>query len=137
MNNRPKVGVGVMVINDGKILLGKRKNSHGEGAWAPPGGHLEFGEALEECAKRELIEETNLVAESIKKLWFTNDIYIQEDKHYITIFMVVDKFSGELINLEPEKCEYWQWFDLTNLPSPLFLSFNNLMNKENGLERLR
>lgn len=85
MINRPKVGVGVLIINDSKMLLGKRKNSHGQGTWAPPGGHLEFGETLEECAKRELLEETGLIAESVKKLWFTNDIHLQEDKHYITI----------------------------------------------------
>ena len=137
MNNRPKVGVGVLIIKDSKMLLGKRKSAHGQGAWATPGGHLEFGETLEECAKRELLEETGLIAESIKKLWFTNDIYLQEGKHYITIFMIVDKFSGELKNLEPDKCEGWQWFDLNNLPSPLFLSLENLINKEKVLEKLQ
>ena len=135
MINRPKVGVAVLIINDFKILLGKRKNAHGQGTWATPGGHLEFGETLEECVKRELFEETDLIAESIKKLWFTNDIHLQEDKHYITIFMIVDKFSGELKNLEPDKCECWQWFDLNNLPSPLFLSLENFINKEKVLEK--
>lgn len=135
MNDRPKIGIGVLVIKNHTILLGKRKNSHGQGAWATPGGHLEYGETLEECSKRELQEETNLRAESIKKLWFTNDMHIQENKHYITIFMLVDKFSGELINREPEKCEYWQWFDFANLPKPLFLSLENLIYAEKGLEK--
>lgn len=35
-NNRPKVGVGVAIIKDGKVLLGKRKNAHGEGTWSFP-----------------------------------------------------------------------------------------------------
>lgn len=68
MNNGPKVGVAVFVISDSKIVLGKRKNAHGQGAWASPGGHLEFGETLEACAKRELLEETGLIAESAKKI---------------------------------------------------------------------
>lgn len=135
MNNRPKVGVGVLIIKDHQILLGKRKNSHGQGTWATPGGHLEFGETLEKCAKRELFEETGLIAESIKNLWFTNDIHLQEDKHYITIFMLVEKFSGKLKNLEPEKCECWQWFSLNDLPCHLFLSLENLINKEKALEK--
>jgi 8-oxo-dGTP diphosphatase len=55
---RPKVGVAVIVVKDTRILLGKRVNSHGSGTWQFPGGHLEFGEPIEDCAKRELFEET-------------------------------------------------------------------------------
>ena len=40
MENRPKIGVGIIVIKDGKILFGKRKNAHNEGSWSFPGGHL-------------------------------------------------------------------------------------------------
>ena len=43
---RPKVGIGVMVFKDGKVLMGKRKSSHGEGEWAWPGGHLEYMESF-------------------------------------------------------------------------------------------
>lgn len=38
MNNLPKVGVGVVVFKDGKILLGKRINAHGDGEYEGPGG---------------------------------------------------------------------------------------------------
>ena len=55
---RPKVGVGVFVFKDGKTLLGKRKNAHGDGTWNPPGGHLEFNESIEQCAQREVLENT-------------------------------------------------------------------------------
>jgi 8-oxo-dGTP diphosphatase len=46
MKQRPAVGIGVLVRHNGKILLGKRKGSHGRRTWAPPGGHLEFEEEL-------------------------------------------------------------------------------------------
>jgi len=45
MNERPKVGVGVIIVKNNKILFGKRKNAHGEGSWSFPGGHLEFKES--------------------------------------------------------------------------------------------
>jgi 8-oxo-dGTP diphosphatase len=47
----PRVGVGVIIIKNNKVLLLKRKASHGIGTWAFVGGHLEFNETLEECAK--------------------------------------------------------------------------------------
>ena len=123
---RPKIGVGVCLIKDKKILLGKRLNSHGEGHWAFPGGHLEFGESLVECAQREVLEETGLKIANIRRGPFTEDLFIAQNKHYITFIMIADYLSGEPVVLEPDKCEQWLWFDLHELPQPLFLTFANL-----------
>lgn len=116
---RPKVGVGAFVFKEGKILLGKRKGAHGAGTWATPGGHLEFGESVEECAIRELAEETGIKALSAKTGRWSNNI-IDQDKHYITLFAEIDRFEGEPKLLEPDKCEEWGWFALDALPCPLF-----------------
>ena len=125
-NKRPKVGVGVVVIKDGKILLGKRKNAHGKGAWCFPGGHLEFNESWEDCALRETMEETGITIKNIRFGTATNDIFQAEGKHYITIFMLSDYGSGEVKIMEPEKCERWDWFEWDNLPQPLFVPIQNL-----------
>ena len=87
MEKVPRVGVGVVIIKDGKVLLGKRKNSHGTGSWCPPGGHLEFMETIEACASRETMEETGVKIKNIKKPVFTEDFFIEEDKHYITMLV--------------------------------------------------
>lgn len=126
----PRVGVGIVVINDGKILLGKRKGAHGSGEWSFAGGHLEFGETIEECAMRELSEETGLKALSMHMGPWVNDI-IEESKHYVTLFVIVDKFEGDLQLLEPDKCEGWDWFDGRSLPSPLFTPIRSLIKKIN------
>jgi len=117
---QPKVGIGILVLHQGKVLLGKRKNAHGDGTWATPGGHLEFGETVEKCIKRELLEETGLIAEDIIPGPWKEVIFSNEEKHYLNIYGFVTKFSGTLKNTEPEKNESWQWFPIENLPSPLF-----------------
>ena len=131
---KPKIGVGVVVTHLGRILLGKRRNSHGEGSWAFPGGHLEFGETVEDCASRELLEETGLTALELKKgPWVSNII---DGKHYITLFVYVDKFSGDLALNEPEKCEEWIWFSSPDLPTPLFPPIESLLQQKINPQQL-
>jgi 8-oxo-dGTP diphosphatase len=129
MDNRPKIGVGVIVINDGKILLGKRKNAHGEGSWSFPGGHLEFNEEVEDCAVREVKEETGISIRNIRIGTFTNDIFEKDGKHYVTLFVISDFASGKVKVMEPEKCERWEWFEWNKLPQPLFIPIQNLLKQ--------
>lgn len=131
MDNRPKVGIGVFIIRDNKTLLGKRKNSHGDGDWCFPGGHLEFNESWEDCAIRETLEETGLKIKNLRFGTATNDIFKKENKHYITIYMVADYVSGETKIMEPEKCEKWEWFewDEKKLPKSLFVPQQNLLKQ--------
>ena len=125
---RPKVGISIVVVKNNMILLGKRRGSHGAGTWSFPGGHLEFKETIDGCTKRELIEETGLKALNIIHGPWTDDV-IDNDKHYITLFIVVNKFEGELKLQEPHKCEEWKWFEYMSLPSPLFLPVQSLLKK--------
>lgn len=116
---RPKVGVGVMILKEGKVLLGKRKGSHGEGEFAFPGGHLEYMEGFGDCARREVLEECGIEIENIR-FQFVANVTKYAPKHYAHIGLVVSWRSGEPKVLEPEKCESWDWYDLNNLPSPMF-----------------
>lgn len=134
MNERPRVGLGVLVVKDNKVLLGKRKNAHGSGSWAPAGGHLEFGESFEHCAQREVLEETGLLIDSSFVCAVTNDIFQQEQKHYISIFMLAVIKQGTPVLKEPEKCDEWQWFSWQQLPTPLFVPLHNLVRSGFDLE---
>ncbi|CAG8442118.1 13755_t:CDS:2 [Cetraspora pellucida] len=113
----PTVGVGTFVMRGNKFLIGKRKGSHGSGSWQLPGGMksytriLEFGESFEDCAKREVLEETNLEITNVIYQTVTNSVMVNENKHYIDIFMraeVVDVDANPLV-MEPNKCECWEW----------------------------
>ncbi|GBB95457.1 hypothetical protein RclHR1_02540011 [Rhizophagus clarus] len=109
--NHPRVGVGVFVIRGNKFLIGKRKGSHCPGTWNLPGGHLEFGESFNDCAKREVLEETNLEIKNITYQTVTNDIILHENKHYVDIYMKaeVTNENAEPVVMEPNKCECWEW----------------------------
>ncbi|MGE0040429.1 MAG: NUDIX hydrolase [Vicinamibacterales bacterium] len=126
----PHVGVGCIVIRDGRVLLIRRHGAHGEGAWSTPGGHLEFGETPAECARRELLEETGVTASDLTFVAMTNDVFVAEDRHYITIWMRGEPDDAEAAIRAPEEVAEVGWFEVDTLPSPLFLSLAHLVAGE-------
>jgi len=139
-----KVGVGVVVRWGDRMLMGKRKGSHGAGTWSFPGGHLEDGETVEEAASRELEEETgiHISPNQFSKQAFTDDDFKGETGRYITLYVVTNVPSLPLPQrgtsvippldpqvMEPDKCERWEWFGPDNLPDALFLPVRNLLRE--------
>jgi len=120
------VGFGVMVLKDGKVLLGKRHEDpvkassllNGAGTWTMPGGKLHFGETFEAGAKREVIEETGIKLNKVEVICVSNDMV--ETAHFVTIGLFSDAFEGEASVMEPDEITEWKWFDLNNLPNPIF-----------------
>ncbi|OGH18131.1 MAG: hypothetical protein A3C22_02860 [Candidatus Levybacteria bacterium RIFCSPHIGHO2_02_FULL_37_10] len=133
INKRPKVGIGIIVKKGNKILVGKRKKTPlGKGTLGFPGGHLEFGESFEDAVKREVFEETEIRVKNIKFASATNDIYQEESKHYITIYMTCDYAFGKVGNKEKSKCEGWEWISWNSLltfKKTLFLPMQNLLKQ--------
>lgn len=121
-----RVGVGILVVRQGKLLLGRRLGSHGAGTWSLPGGKLEYGESIEECARRELKEETGLDLGAVELGPYTNDVFSDVQEHYVTLFVLARNCQGEPVNLEPHKCEGWSWFSWSALPEPLFAPLESL-----------
>jgi 8-oxo-dGTP diphosphatase len=116
-------GVGVVVQNSqGQILMKKRQNSHGENEWALPGGKVEFGESFEDCALRELKEETNLNGQKAEVISLSNQRkYLDKRIHCVIIGVRVQIFENcQPQNMEPEKCQELAWFVLDNLPENIF-----------------
>ena len=120
-----KIGIGVLIKKGNKILLGHRPSKmvdtggiYEPDSWCLPGGKQEYNETIFDCAKREVKEETNLNISKLEVFGATDDI--QPDRHFITIQVIANNYSGEIKIMEPTKQDDWQWFELNNLPKNLY-----------------
>jgi 8-oxo-dGTP diphosphatase len=133
-----RVGVSVLLYRhaDKALLLGMRKGSHGAGTWSFPGGHLEYGEGIQECASRELFEETGirLPPSAFKKVSFTNTTFPDDEyasgkpKQYVTLYMrALTMLDFAPDTKETEKCAGWLW---ARKPlHPLFLPIQDVIRE--------
>lgn len=119
------------------LLLGQRPTSQGKHVWQFPGGHLDIGETVLECAAREVLEETGLVIGFAKHAGFSNEMFSSGEREYVTLYVSAAYLSGEAEVMEPVKCKSWRWFRYDQLPEPLFLPIENLMKQAPDLSIYR
>lgn len=136
-NKKPGVGVGVMVLKGNKVLLGKRhidpqkadSELHGEGTWTMPGGKLDFREGLEDAACREVLEEAGVQIDKEKLKIISVGNEIVEDAHFVTIGFLCRNFDGGPKVMQPDEIIEWRWFELDNLPTPLYSPSEKILKK--------
>ena len=127
MADRVAVGVGVIVRCGNDVLLIRRRGAHGAGTWSPPGGHLDFGETFEQCALRETREETGVTVGNLRFVAITNDVFSDEHRHYVTVWLEGEYVRGEATVQSPREMSEVGWFDWSALPTQLFLPLENLL----------
>lgn len=111
-------GVAVFAVRDGKFLVGQRRGSHAAGTWSVPGGWMEYGESIEDAARRELSEEVGLSIEDLRTVGVFSDFYPDAGKHCLGVW-VMGHAIGDPFEREPHKFANLRWCDLQTLPSPL------------------
>jgi len=132
-----KTAVDIAIFNQkGQILLGQRLAKAGFASWGFPGGHLRTNEKIKEAAQREIAEE---LGKEIQVNLTDEVLAVRENciaphfLHHLTIILRGNYLQGEPKVNEPKKCQEWAWFDLENLPSPLFSGIEEtLQNYKTG-----
>lgn len=128
--DHPRVGVGVLIHRGDEVLLVRRRAVHGAGTWSTPGGHLDFGESPETCARREALEEVGVTIGEVRFRAITNDVMDSEGRHYITLWMEGEHVHGEPAPVADYELSDVRWFRWKELPETLFLPFANLVGGE-------
>lgn len=88
------MGVGVVLVEDGNLLLIQRGREPGRGLWAVPGGKIRPGEPMREAARREMREETGLEVDVGEVVWVGE--YIADEHHLVLIDFAGVRTGGEL-----------------------------------------
>jgi 8-oxo-dGTP diphosphatase len=104
----------MILIENGKVLLIKRGREPFKDEWAIPGGRIEENETAEQCAIREMKEETGLEIEIEKLVGIYSDP-ARDPRGIIAATYIVRKRGGELI--AGSDASEFGWFDLDNLPN--------------------
>jgi len=114
---QPIIGVGAVIIKDGKILLEKRKNEPGKGKWSIPGGLVELGETIEQTVIREVKEETGLEVEKPKHIDVVDNVVRDDNSEIKYHFVIIDyfvKLKGGTLEARND-AEELRWVPLTDV----------------------
>jgi 8-oxo-dGTP diphosphatase len=135
---QPLIGVGGIIVEDGRVLLIKRAKAPLLGEWSIPGGMLELGETLRQGAEREALEETGLVVRATDLLGVFDRIVPDETKrtlyHYVLIDFLCQKISGDV--LAAADASDARWFNRADLSS-LSLPSETLKVLEMGIAKAK
>jgi 8-oxo-dGTP diphosphatase len=117
-SKHPIIGVGVVILRNYTVLLGRRKGPRKPGLYGLPGGFLETTESVEMCAKREVLEETGL--SDIDLIPVSTVRWNDDDNYYFDFIFYANCPTGNPVVKETDRVESWDWWDLDHPPKPLY-----------------
>ena len=119
MTSEPRLGCGIALWRDERLLLVQRRRAPEAGTWSFPGGKVDAFEPTEAAARRETIEELGIEVGSLELLCVVDLIDRASEQHWVSPVYLADDWRGEPRLVEPDKHERFDWFALDALPEPV------------------
>lgn len=115
MEREPELVSGVFLVNEKNELLLVRGPKFT--SWVVPGGHVDFGESLEDCAKRELKEETGLTCDKLTFISINEDLHkvVKDRERHFVFVNFFCKMENPQINLEIRELTQMVWVPLEKI----------------------
>lgn len=131
-NQKPAVGIAVIILHNNKVLLGRRLKRPMLNSWQLPGGWLHYAEQPEQAVSRKIREFSGMVCNEAQFITYTNNQF-SDGLHSISLYFQLDCLNAEVVDLSlNQHCSDWSWVDWYDLPKPLFLPL--LLLKQSGYE---
>lgn len=125
---RPGVGAAALVLRGDELLMGLRQGAHGAGCWSVPGGHVEHNEALWQAVRRELLEETGIVAGLVVMLPHYTFVTFPH-RSYVTAYGAVRVANDTPLPMPNSEMSEWRWVKRGDVPTPIFAPFAALIDQ--------
>ena len=126
--NFPLICSDGVILNNGKVLLIKRKIKPFKGFWTIPGGHIDFGETSQESLIREIKEETNIDVEVVNLIKIYDNPKRDPWGHIISITYLCKPINTNSIFKENEEVQSLYWCDIDKLPKNIGFDHRIMIN---------
>ncbi len=120
----------LLVRGDSILMLRRYDTGFADGSYSMIAGHVEAGEDLKTSMIREAREEAGIDL-SPTDLEVVGVIHSMSDREYVNFFLKASAWSGQVTNMEPDKCDDLRWFDMADLPE------NTVPYARQGIENYR
>lgn len=108
--------VHLFLLREGQVLLLRRAHTgYEDGNYSVPAGHLDGGEEVTAATTREAYEEAGIRIDPAD-LQVVGVMHRRSNDERVDFFLTATRWTGEIANMEPHKCDELAWFDLDRLP---------------------
>ena len=129
MGNGVLAAIAVLLVDDGKLLLGRRIRDNQFEGWQCPGGYIRSNEELSAAAQRCCLQKAGVHIGDIEQGPFTNNIFhlSKSTQHSVSLYVIARKFEVVNSALYTDAELQWQWFGIDELPLPMFQPLKQLL----------